>query len=152
MFFRCSEVHQKLRSVIPCTYLMYSHVRYEILHLTTTHAFAESQPKNILHQQHTKKHPQRCTTNGNASSTNTAATAAETITSHCQSRCQRHCSNKRSDAITANANVILPPLSNAAYDCSAADTAPATVLRSTANAAETTTVAYNPATLETAFS
>ena len=58
MFFRYSEVCQKLRSVIPCTYLMYSHVRYEILHLTTTtHAFAESQPKNILHQQHTKKTP-----------------------------------------------------------------------------------------------
>ena len=58
MFFRYSEVRQKLRSVIPCTYLMYSHVRYKILHLTTTtYAFAESQRKNILHQQHTKKTP-----------------------------------------------------------------------------------------------
>ena len=58
MFFRYSEVRQKLRSVIPCTYLMYSHVRYKILHLTTTtYAFAESQRKSILHQQHTKKTP-----------------------------------------------------------------------------------------------
>jgi len=97
-----------------------------------------------------KKHPQRCTTNGNASSTNAAATDAETITSRRQP--QRRCNNKRSDAITADANVILPPLSNAAYNCSAADTAPATVLRSTANTAETITVAYNPTALETAFS
>jgi len=57
-----------------------------------------------------------------------------------------------SAAITADASDILPPLSNAAYDCSAADTASATVLRSTATASETITVAYNPAALETAFS
>ena len=51
-------VRQKLRSVIPCTYLMNSHVKYEILHLTTTtHAFAEPNQKLSCINNTPKKQP-----------------------------------------------------------------------------------------------
>jgi hypothetical protein len=92
-----------------------------------------------------KKHPQRCTTDGNASSTIAAATAVANTVADAAAAVSV-------STITADASVILPPLSNAAYDCSAAEITPTTVLRSTATAAETITVAYNPAAFKTAFS